>query len=124
MDSGDLFKGATEGPKIALIAGRTPDNPKFFRQAIAAGATHILLEKPGAPTVGELEAMAAEAKAAGVPVYMGFIKNISSRRARAGETSADGRGAAAGVPRGSSEGTGRGAAAWGAAWIFRTGARS
>jgi len=78
VDSGDLFKGATEGPKIALIAGRTPDNPKFFRQAIAAGATHILLEKPGAPTVGELEAMAAEAKAAGVPVYMGFIKNISS----------------------------------------------
>ena len=34
------------------------DNPGFFRQALKAGATHILLEKPGAPTVGELEAMA------------------------------------------------------------------
>ena len=60
-----------------MIAGRTCDNPGFFRQAIKAGATHILLEKPGAPTVGELEAMAREAKAAKVPVYMGFIKNIS-----------------------------------------------
>ena len=77
VDSGSLFSKATAGPKIALIAGRTCDNPGFFRQAIKAGATHILLEKPGAPTVGELEAMAREAKAAKVPVYMGFIKNIS-----------------------------------------------
>ena len=52
------------------------DNPGFFRQALAAGATHILLEKPGAPSVGELEAMAAEAKER-TPVFMGFIKNIS-----------------------------------------------
>mmetsp|Transcript_26217 Transcript_26217/g.104908 ORF Transcript_26217/g.104908 Transcript_26217/m.104908 type:complete len:371 (-) Transcript_26217:587-1699(-) len=64
--------------KIALIAGRTVDNPKFFRQALAAGATHILLEKPGAPTVEELEAMAAEAQAKGVPVFMGFVKNIAA----------------------------------------------
>ena len=77
LDDGSVFGKASSGPKVCLIAGRTPDNPKFFRQAIAAGATHILLEKPGAPTVGELQAMAAEAKAANVPVYMGFIKNIS-----------------------------------------------
>merc|ERR1719258_416116 len=77
VDSGSLFSGATSSTKIALIAGRTCDNPGFFRQAIKAGATHILLEKPGAPSVAELEAMAREAKAAKVPVYMGFIKNIS-----------------------------------------------
>jgi len=78
VDSGSLFSGATSGPKIALIAGRTCDNPGFFRQAIKAGATHILLEKPGAPSVTELQAMASEAKAANVPVFMGFIKNISA----------------------------------------------
>ena len=75
--SDETWSTAGPGPKLALIAGRTVDNPGFFRQALAAGATHILLEKPGAPTVGELEAMAAEAKAANVPVFMGFIKNIS-----------------------------------------------
>ena len=77
LDDGSVFGKASSGPKVCLIAGRTPDNPKFFRQAIAAGATHILLEKPGAPTVGELESMAALAKEKGVPVFMGFIKNIS-----------------------------------------------
>mmetsp|Transcript_4423 Transcript_4423/g.13074 ORF Transcript_4423/g.13074 Transcript_4423/m.13074 type:complete len:368 (+) Transcript_4423:137-1240(+) len=78
VDGGSVFANATAGPKIALIAGRTPDNPKFFRQALAAGAPHILLEKPGAPTVGELEEMAALAREKQVPVFMGFIKNISS----------------------------------------------
>jgi len=78
LDDGTVFADAPAGPKIVLIAGRTPDNPGFFRQALKAGATHILLEKPGAPTVGELEKMSAEAKAASVPVFMGFIKNISA----------------------------------------------
>mmetsp|Transcript_33054 Transcript_33054/g.105500 ORF Transcript_33054/g.105500 Transcript_33054/m.105500 type:complete len:367 (+) Transcript_33054:111-1211(+) len=72
------WAAAGQGPKIALIAGRTVDNPKLFRQALAAGATHVLLEKPGAPTVEELEAMAEEAKAKNVPVFMGFIKNIAA----------------------------------------------
>mmetsp|Transcript_23927 Transcript_23927/g.62385 ORF Transcript_23927/g.62385 Transcript_23927/m.62385 type:complete len:396 (-) Transcript_23927:75-1262(-) len=75
--SDETWSTAGPGPKVALIAGRTVDNPGFFRQALEAGATHILLEKPGAPSVKELEAMAAEAKAANVPVFMGFIKNIS-----------------------------------------------
>ena len=75
--SDQTWSTAGPGPKLALIAGRTVDNPGFFRQALKAGATHILLEKPGAPSVAELEAMAAEAKAANVPVFMGFIKNIS-----------------------------------------------
>eukprot|EP00633_Aureoumbra_lagunensis_P001371 CAMPEP_0197290962 /NCGR_PEP_ID=MMETSP0890-20130614/10354_1 /TAXON_ID=44058 ORGANISM="Aureoumbra lagunensis, Strain CCMP1510" /NCGR_SAMPLE_ID=MMETSP0890 /ASSEMBLY_ACC=CAM_ASM_000533 /LENGTH=401 /DNA_ID=CAMNT_0042763373 /DNA_START=40 /DNA_END=1245 /DNA_ORIENTATION=- len=74
----DLYKKSNSKAKIALIAGRTVDNPTLFRQAIQAGATHILLEKPGAPSVDELQAMANEAKEQNVAVYMGFIKNIAS----------------------------------------------
>ena len=77
--STSTWSGAAPGePKLALIAGRTVDNPGFFQQALDSGATHILLEKPGAPTVGELESMAATAEKADVPVFMGFIKNISA----------------------------------------------
>lgn len=73
----DVFQNAPGACRIALIAGRTNDNPKLFREAIEAGATHILLEKPGAPSVAELESMAAFASDRGVPVFMGFIKNIA-----------------------------------------------
>jgi predicted dehydrogenase len=44
---------------------------------IAAGCTHVYLEKPGAPTVAELEEMVAYAKEKGVPVYMGYNKNVT-----------------------------------------------
>eukprot|EP00629_Pelagomonadales_sp_RCC1024_P012041 CAMPEP_0119261510 /NCGR_PEP_ID=MMETSP1329-20130426/1552_1 /TAXON_ID=114041 /ORGANISM="Genus nov. species nov., Strain RCC1024" /LENGTH=386 /DNA_ID=CAMNT_0007261075 /DNA_START=116 /DNA_END=1276 /DNA_ORIENTATION=- len=74
---GGTWAGAPPGPRVALVAGRTADNPGLVREAIGAGATHVLLEKPGAPTVAELEALAADAEAAGVPVFMGFIKNIA-----------------------------------------------
>ena len=46
------------GPRMALIAGRTADNPKLLRDVINAGCTHVMLEKPGATTVEDLEAMA------------------------------------------------------------------
>lgn len=53
-------------------------------EAIRAGCTTIYLEKPGAPTVAELEAMRAEAAAAGVAVLMGYNKNVCKfvRKAR------------------------------------------
>ncbi len=37
----------------------------------------MYLEKPGAPTVAELEEMRAYAKSKGVPVYMGYNKNVT-----------------------------------------------
>ena len=37
----------------------------------------VFLEKPGAPTVGELEEMAAYAKSKGVGVFMGYNKNVT-----------------------------------------------
>jgi len=73
---GDLPK-VTDGVKrMALISGRTADNPRLMGEAIAAGCTTIYLEKPGAPTVGELEAMKAQGKEAGVDVLMGYNKNV------------------------------------------------
>ena len=94
------------GPRMALISGRTADNPRLLREVIEAGCTAVYLEKPGAPTVEELEAMrqfAAEKKVCPcvhglhtpdphpnpsrdpdpnphpdqVPVYMGYNKNVT-----------------------------------------------
>lgn len=64
-------------PTLCLIAGRTMDNPKLFRQCIENGAKYLYLEKPGAPTVKELEEMEALAKEKGVKVYIGYNKNVT-----------------------------------------------
>ena len=67
-----------EGVKrLALISGRTADNPKFLTQCIDAKCSTIYLEKPGAPTVSELESMRDQAKAANVSVLMGYNKNVT-----------------------------------------------
>ena len=63
-----------ERPRLALISGRTADNPSLFTQCIAAECSTIFLEKPGAPTVKELQRMKDEALAAGVSVLMGYNK--------------------------------------------------
>ena len=65
-----------EQPRLALISGRTADNPRLLSESIAKGAKCIYLEKPGAPTVAELEAMKKEAEDAGVEVLMGYNKNV------------------------------------------------
>jgi len=66
-----------DGPRMALISGRTADNPRLLREVIEAGCTAVYLEKPGAPTVGELEAMRKFAAEKKVPVYMGYNKNVT-----------------------------------------------
>jgi len=65
-----------EAPRLALISGRTADNPKLLSESIANGCKCIYLEKPGAPTVTELEAMKKEAEDANVGVLMGYNKNV------------------------------------------------
>lgn len=65
-----------DAPRLALISGRTADNPRLLTESIAHGAKCIYLEKPGAPTVTELEQMKNEADAAGVEVLMGYNKNV------------------------------------------------
>jgi len=61
----------------ALIAGRTADNPRIFKELVDKGCTHIYLEKPGAPTVAELEEMMRYANEKGVKVYVGYNKNVT-----------------------------------------------
>lgn len=65
-------------PTMCLIAGRTVDNPLLFKQCIEKGASVIYLEKPGAPSVKELEEMKSLADSKGVKVYMGYNKNVTS----------------------------------------------
>jgi NAD(P)-dependent dehydrogenase (short-subunit alcohol dehydrogenase family)/predicted O-methyltransferase YrrM/predicted dehydrogenase len=68
---------APSGAQLVMICGRTADNPKLFREAVDRGFSHVYLEKPGAPSVAELEAMESYAKAHGVAVFMGFNRNFS-----------------------------------------------
>merc|ERR1719199_1729414 len=77
LEISGLLSAAIQGPTLALISGRTADNPRLLKEIIAAGVTHIYLEKPGAPSVGELKEMMEYAKSKGVPVYMGYNKNVT-----------------------------------------------
>lgn len=72
----DLPPVAEGKKRLALISGRTADNPRLLKESLDAGCTTIYLEKPGAPTVGELKAMKEQADAAGVKVLMGYNKNV------------------------------------------------
>jgi len=65
------------GPQLVIICGRTADNPRLFKEAVSKGFSHIYLEKPGAESVVELEAMETLAKEKGVSVLMGFNRNFS-----------------------------------------------
>lgn len=83
---GDLPEPAA--PRLALISGRTADNPRLLTESIEFGAKCIYLEKPGAPTVVELEQMSKEADAAGVEVLMGYNKNVCKYVAKTREFAA------------------------------------
>ena len=63
-------------PRVALVSGRTADNPRLLTECIKAGCSAIYLEKPGAPTVAELRKMRDEASDAGISVLMGYNKNV------------------------------------------------
>ena len=61
-------------PRCFFISGRTADNPRLFGECVEAGCKTIVLEKPGAPTVTELQKMKDDAETAGVAVLMGYNK--------------------------------------------------
>ncbi|KAL7540499.1 hypothetical protein ACHAXR_010160, partial [Thalassiosira sp. AJA248-18] len=63
--------------RLAIISARTSDNPSLFASCLGIGCHAIFLEKPGAPSVSELETMRDNAKNSGVSVFMGFNKNVS-----------------------------------------------
>jgi predicted dehydrogenase len=77
---------------LALISGRTADNPRLLKECIDGGCTTVYLEKPGAPTVAELADMRDSAKAAGVTVLMGYNKNVCKYVSKAREYAADNEG--------------------------------
>jgi len=85
---GNLPPVAEGVKRCALVSGRTADNPRLVGEAIKAGCSTIYLEKPGAPTVTELEAMKSEAADAGVPVFMGYNKNVCKYVAKTREFAA------------------------------------
>lgn len=65
-------------PTLVLIAGRTCDNPEFFREAISRGASHIYLETPGASSIEQLRDMQSLATNRAVEVYMGYQRLCAS----------------------------------------------
>jgi predicted dehydrogenase len=76
----DVPPPPTDGSEIRLsiISARTADNPALLDACVEVGCTAIYLEKPGAPTVDQLEAMREKAKQANIKVFMGFNKNVSN----------------------------------------------
>merc|ERR1719326_2777940 len=71
----DLPKNVGSG--LAMICGRTADNPRILRELIDFGFTSVYLEKPGANSAAELESMQNYAQSKGVSVFMGFNRNFS-----------------------------------------------
>lgn len=64
--------------RLAIISARTADNPQLCASCLENLGCHaIFLEKPGAPSVVELERMQTKANELGVAIYMGFNKNVS-----------------------------------------------
>ena len=86
------------GPVMALIAGRTADAPGCFDELVAKGVSHIYLEKPGATSAVRLEAMSQAAARAGVPVLVGYNKNVAQYSREALESLAARRVAGQPVP--------------------------
>eukprot|EP00535_Pseudo-nitzschia_heimii_P008914 CAMPEP_0197188698 /NCGR_PEP_ID=MMETSP1423-20130617/18309_1 /TAXON_ID=476441 /ORGANISM="Pseudo-nitzschia heimii, Strain UNC1101" /LENGTH=366 /DNA_ID=CAMNT_0042640605 /DNA_START=22 /DNA_END=1122 /DNA_ORIENTATION=+ len=64
--------------RLAVISARTADNPDLLADCVANGCDAVYLEKPGATTVKDLEAMRDLAASKKVAVHMGFNKNVSS----------------------------------------------
>mmetsp|Transcript_42722 Transcript_42722/g.48552 ORF Transcript_42722/g.48552 Transcript_42722/m.48552 type:complete len:371 (+) Transcript_42722:136-1248(+) len=88
----DLPEVSEGKQRLALISGRTADNPRLLTEAIDAGCKTIYLEKPGAPSVDALAAMKKEAEEKGVTVLMGYNKNVCKyvRNAREKATETEG----------------------------------
>jgi predicted dehydrogenase len=68
----------TKKPTMCLIAGRTHDNPQLFHDCVVKfAAKFIYLEKPGAPTVDDLQDMQILADQYDTKVFIGYNKNVT-----------------------------------------------
>jgi len=70
----DLF---TSGEcDLVIIEGHDPENPAYVKQAL--GLTRMLLiEKPGAPNLAEMETMVKDIEQAGIHAQLGYMYNYS-----------------------------------------------
>lgn len=70
----DLFAGGD--CDLVIIEGHDPENPGYVKQAL--GRTRMLLiEKPGAPNLVEMEKMVKAIEEAGVHAQLGYMYNYS-----------------------------------------------
>lgn len=67
----DTALGGRAGLDLLVVATSTPSHPELARRAVA-GRVPVLVEKPLALDVAELEALALELEAAGTPVAVAF----------------------------------------------------
>src|SRR5262249_10934175 len=64
------------GVNFAILEGWDTDNPRYAREALKRNQA-ILLEKPGAPNLGEMRALLAEVRGRAVPFQVGYMMSFS-----------------------------------------------
>ena len=91
---GDL--GVFPSPKVALVAASPVETPSLAEASLRAGATHVLLEPPGAATAAGLRELAAVCEAKDAPLYVAFdllrAEHVAGARAVDGDVVLVGRG--------------------------------
>jgi predicted dehydrogenase len=61
---------------LVIIEGHDPENPAYVRQALER-TRMLLIEKPGAPTLAEMEAMVKGIEQVGIHAQLGYMYNYS-----------------------------------------------
>lgn len=79
-DVGEALDGRA-GVDLLVVATSTPSHPELARRAASAGVP-LLVEKPLALDVAELEALAAELEATGTPVAVAFHRRYDPESQR------------------------------------------
>ena len=70
----DLFAGGS--CDLVIIEGHDPENPGYVRQALASTPI-LLIEKPGAPNLAEMETIVKEIEQARIHAQLGYMYNYS-----------------------------------------------
>lgn len=88
--------GVFPSPKVALVAASPVEAPSLAEASLRAGATHLLLEPPGAATAAGLRELAAVCEAKDAPLYVAFdllrAEHVAGARAVDGDVVLVGRG--------------------------------
>lgn len=61
---------------LVIIEGHDPENPDYVKQVVNK-TRMVLIEKPGAPNLAEMETMVSEIKKAGLHAQFGYMYNYS-----------------------------------------------